>query len=248
MRIRKIILSKIDLLITVLLLLFAVILWYISFKISEPQKSLLINLVAGLIGSIVTIWGIEYFRKKQSEIRWGQTKNIAKKDIITLKNMLVSYISGPLGVTVMKYYKGSESNSVQWASETINKIANDIVKNDISSIINQLEITRWRSLKGNLISIRSSLLEKLYLYAEILPPEIFGQLLKIKNNLEKLSDPFSIFPELFIEDENNWPINKNNIGKYRLLRNSSIKKLSGDLLEYFNEVRIFIELLNKIKF
>ena len=239
--------DKIDFIITILLVIFIVASWYFSLKVNEPFKSLLINLTAGFIGSIITIWGIEFLRRKQFKARWDEAKKTAKQDIVELKNMLVSYISNPLGFVVDLYTK-DDQDVKQWSEDAIKSMVVDIDRQDLGKILNRLSIEQWRHFKLNLPFIRSSLFEKLQLYNEVLPPEVFGQLLKIKKDCDNFYFAFGLVPELFTENESNWPPNKGGLKNNRLIRNTLIKTLSGELKIYFKDIATLINLLEKIEF
>ncbi len=247
MKIKEWFLNKIDLIITVSLAVAAFMLFIFSFIVDEPFKSLFIHLVAGFIGSIITIWGIEFWRKKKFEMKWGKAKDVAKEDIIQLRNKLVSYIGGPMGFQFTQY--GSTEEILGSRSEEIVKaMVDDINSHDFDEILNKLSIDQWNSFQVNLPLIRLSLFEGLQLYKEILPPEILGQLLRVNRIFNRFYFTFGFVPDLFTKDEDYWPINKGGIKKNREIRAGLIKSLAKDLKDYFEKIDILIDLLRKTRF
>jgi len=240
--------NKIDVIITLILLIPAIALLVFSFCIAEPFKSLLINLVAAIFGSIITIWGIEFIRRKHMEIRESTAKTMVRDEIIQLKNTMVSYIAGPLGFSALKYEYNTKENIEKWGEVVIKDIVNNILKQDLLVILEQLDTNGWFYFKTNISSIRSALLEKIQLYKEVLPPEILGQLFKINKICSNIWVTFNLMPELFTEKENNWPSSGSMIESLRSARNILIKSLSRDLKYYFESINVLIKLLEEIKF
>jgi len=247
MKIKKYFWSKIDLIITFLLLILIMACWFLGKDSDEPYKSLFINLTAGLIGSVITIWGIEFLHKKQLETKWNEARKVAKDDILQLKNMLVSYISNPMGYNISKYIKDNK-NLEEWSGKAIKDIAIDMSNKNLKDILNNLNINQWRQLKMNLPHIRNNLLEKLEIYNSVLPPEILGQILKIKQHFDNFYNIFNLVPELFTENETNWPRNDGGVEKNKSTREAFIVAFSRDLEVYFKEINTLISLLEEVEF
>jgi len=241
-KIKKYFWSRIDYIITILLIILVVIFWCLTSRLNEPYKGLFINLTAGMIGSIVTIWGIEFLRRQKFEKQWSVAKKVAKTDIKKLINVLTSYISGPLGVTVDSY-KDEKKSLEEWSNEAIKKIVADFTQRNLNEILNGLSVEQWKNLKIDLPFIYLSLSEKCTLYREVLPPEVFGQLLKIKNNFDDFYLSFGLLPELFTENETNWPTNRGGLENNKAIRIVLIKNFSNNLKIYFDDIKILMDLV-----
>lgn len=236
---------KTDIIITILLITISLAL-FISIE-NKNIDDLLLNLSSGVIGSIITIWSIEVLRRKNNDNKIATAKVIAREEILRLRNQLTCFVSNAFDITVYNYIDNedfSEENTVK----VIKKIAEDLSSVDMLSLLEGLSIRQWSHLQENLYIIRKTLSEMLNLYKGILPDEILGQLLLVNKNFDYIYSSFGVFPELFVREEKDWPVNKKGADKNRSIRNSWIKLYAVNFKKYYESIVKLNELLEAVEF
>lgn len=234
-----------DIVITILLLLLSAIL-FILIK-NKNLDDLLVNLSSGIIGSIITIWGVEVLRRKNQEKRIAPARMVAKEEIIRLKNQLTCFVSNAFDITVYNHITDgnfSEEN----IKKAIIEIAKEFITIDILSLLKSLSVSQWAHLQENLPLIRKTLSEMLQLYQNVLPDEIFGQLLIVNKNFDQIYSTFGVFPDLLTKEEGDWPKNKNGEGANRGIRKVWIELYAGYLKRYYESIVKLSELLETVDF
>jgi hypothetical protein len=228
--------------ITIDLTFLAAAFFFISFHIIDPYSSLLINLSAGVIGSAITIWGVENLRKKSYEEKISPANTIADEEIRYLRNLLVCYISNVLGITV-RGYLGNRDVSEKEVEKSVDSIIAELSESNFLTLFSGLEIDQWKKIESNLILIKFDLSEKIQLYQNIFSPEIFSQLIVINKVFKDFYNSFGLFSFLLTTPEKDWPENKKGPSRNRSLRDFHIRVLSEKMEIYFCEVRSLSSLL-----
>jgi len=236
--------QKIELIITALLLVLAYILWYFSGRVSILYQGLLVNLCAGTVGSVITIWGIEFLRKRQAKTFLTEARGVTKIHMTRLMNMLVSHIASPLGISVMQYELDRENLG---SNAVIKHIANDLKQKNIQEILRKMSVENWKNLALNLPVIRAELSDTFLLYKDVLPVVVIGKLLNVKMAFDNFYKLFGGFHDLFVNEESGWPRNESGIEKNREVRELLMKNFANELKEYFIKISVLFNLLDKIK-
>lgn len=209
------------LVIFVLLVVLAIIFYFFSFRL-QNMRDYLVNLSAGSISALLTVFLIDLLRERNKEIKWGQAKAIATEDIVELSNMLVSYMTISFGYKVTDY-KQDNKDLKKWGFSTLRQILNDIQKKDISNLFRQLSYDKWGHLELNLLFIKPALTDYIQTYSEILAPDLLGKMLKVRRNFNKFYYLFGLANTGFIKDK-------------KPLDNVLLNGLAEDLNTYFDSV------------
>lgn len=195
-----------------------------------------INLSASAIAVILTVFFIDFLLERHKEIKWKDGKTTAKEDTAELINMLISYIAAPLGFTVFNYKREGTEDLDQWSSQVIEHIFEDIQRRNLSQLLNGMTKDKWQHLELNLLFLKQGLSENIQLYGEILPPELFGKLLKVRRSFNKFYFSFGLISDLFTKDESEWPLNKKGVEQNRLIRKTLLDGFTKDLKDYFSNL------------
>lgn len=235
---------RIETAITLLLIFLVFVCLLSSFLFVGVLQSLLINLSAGFVISLFTIWGVDYLRKRRDRVLWFTAEKVTIADLYILSNMLVSYVSGPLGKTVLDY-KEEGNDLVKSGRIALKKIIEDLTASDLIEILEKRSTSEWSRLQLELIGIKSSINEYIQIYQRIIPPELFGTLLKTRRDFNSLYTTFGLIPELFTKIEKEWPLNAGGVENNRLIRKMLINSLGKDLKSYLLSVKEFINMLDE---
>lgn len=243
----KILQFKVLLTILVILTIFFL---YLGVKNVIGLTDFWINLSAGFLTLIGTLFVVDVLLERQKKIKWQEAHNIAKLDLQLLSNMLVSHLCSPLGVNIFSIPSLLRS-TIDWDKEDVIaqiqklncELLSEVKSNKPQQLLNNMRPENWRNLHLNLILLKSILIETIGLYKEILPPEILGKLLSVNNKFSSFYKMFSLVPDLFTQEENNWPPNKLGQEQNRKIRVDLMKSFECDLDSLFREIEKFIKIL-----
>src|SRR5690349_18430866 len=70
----------------------------ISFSVKEPLRSLFINLAAGLLGSMVTVFYVETVIRRNEKNKWAKVYKHVGRQVNFLANATTSSVRGALGL------------------------------------------------------------------------------------------------------------------------------------------------------
>jgi hypothetical protein len=200
----------------------------------------LINSSSGLFLLAVGIAFIEPLWRKQFNFKSTDISETAKVDVDELSNMLISYMTGPLGFNVMSYPDlVSKSKS---PDEVIVLMLEDIQKQEMFDLLNKMSVVDWISFSGNIILIRQSLLETIQIYGDVLPREIFGKIISARKSFKKIDNMFGLFLDFFIKERSGWPKNDPK------LRENILKKFAVGMDEYLKKVSELKAAIKEIPF
>lgn len=230
------------------LIVFIILSLWVSYfsSFSATTKDLCINLSAGGITSLFTIFGIDFLIQRSNEAKWAEAKKTARSDMVYLTNMLASHFEIPLGFKITDYQVGNE-NLEENARKFIKGIIDEILRGDIQKLLQSMTTDRWEQLLLNLFLMRQSLTEASQLYIGILPPEILGKLLAVRRSFQGFYFSFGLVPELFTKQQAEWPSNKGGIENNKSIRTNLLHGLAKDLKQYFEQLKLLMSLIDDWK-
>lgn len=213
---------------------------------SPTTSDLLINLAAGGISSLFTIFVIDWLIQENENRKWKDAKTTARSEMITLTNMLTSYISTPLGYKPTDYQinpKDVEASS----RKVIKQIVEQLQSQNWKTLLDGLTIKKWEHLQINLLFIHPTINQSVQLYSQVLPPEVLGKLLIVRKDFHNLYNSFSLVPELFTKSQANWPENKGGLENNKSIRQSLLESFSKELKDYFTHLSDLIKIIDDWK-
>ena len=214
--------------IATVLLVLTIIFFLLSTRINN-LKDLLVNMSAGSLTALLTVFFIDLLREGYKETKWGQARVIANEDLFELANMLVSYTTIPFGYKVTNYRK-SEKDLKQWGFTTLKHILGDIRKKNISDLFKRFDVKKWEHLEMNLLFIKPTITDYLRTYNEVLTSNLLAKLLKVRRSFNKFYYLFGLVNIGFIKERK--PVDK-----------VLVNGLAEDLDAYFDSVdELFTEI------
>ncbi|HUO50561.1 MAG TPA: hypothetical protein VMU25_03325 [Candidatus Paceibacterota bacterium] len=199
------------------------------------------NLCAGFVMAIVTIFGIELLRRKRDAWRMVGATKAAREEVKILTNMLVSYLSEPLGKTILDHPQNTGESVNDWADRAIRAIATDLTTADNLPALNAKLPKEWEYFGSVLLLMRQNLGETLKIYAALFPPEVLGHLLNVRREFERIMSNFSVVRHILITDKASWSTLTGSGVVARAFPDRMIAELDVALRRYFVAVRGFIE-------
>ncbi len=76
----------------------AAVLMVTSFGVSEPWRSLFVNLAAGLLGSVITVFYIDKILRRNEQYKWTKVRGHVGKQVNILANATSSSLRQALGI------------------------------------------------------------------------------------------------------------------------------------------------------
>ena len=238
---------NIELSITFLLLVLGMALvWIASFDFLNLYISgLLLNISAGCFSSVITIWGIEFFRRKSDKNRKSEILNVAFNELEKLGNMSFSYVANPLGFRINYTSNGRDPDNYKIRNLMINQI-DTILKGDLSALIQKMTPEEWKmfTLDGQFLQVEIQ--DFFSTYITIFEPELQGSLLNLRVRYRQFHFAFALMHELYLKEEKDWPINKLGVVRNRENKQYQSIALAKNLVEYFQAVRTLLVALNQL--
>lgn len=210
----------------------------------DTLSGIWINLTAGSLTVVLTVMGVDYLREKNEKAKWTDANNAAKDDLEVLSNMLITYMSVHLGISVTKY-NIDRSNYKESISKILNIIIGDLLQRKLEDDLFAMSTSGWKEFELSLIFIRQSLVDNIKIYNGTIPPVILGKLLIVRKSFNNLYNIYILFPDLLTKSEDMWPINKNGLEYNRQLRSDSIVQIKDCIYKYFIAVKDFREEISR---
>ncbi len=160
--------------------------------------------------------------------------------------MFVSYMASPLGFSVLNYERRPEDDGDIFARRRIGLVLSEVSQRDLSQAMRDMTIEEWKTLSFNLSWIRQAMHENIQTYSSVMPPEVYGSLLKVRIAFNSIFLNFGLFIELFTKPEAEWPANRRGVEGNQRNREHIINTLSRDMRRYFSEVQDLFEQLDEI--
>ncbi len=219
----------------IILLLCSFISFALGFCFDNKFGDFFINLSASFVIIIFTIFIVDKLLKEREIRKYKEAYNIAKDDLLSLRNMLISHMSEPLGFVV-------GSGGVKNATNELLKILKKVSEIDLEEKLKGMTIKDWEHLQINLPFIRMSLSYKINLYSNLIPIDVLGKLLAVNKEFESFYMMFGFLPGLFVKEQKYWPIKKGRLENGKIIRGQIINKMSQDLKNYYCAVDEFSNL------
>lgn len=194
-----------------------------------------LNLSTDSLTLIATLFVIDFLLEKRKQLEWHVVNETANKDLDQLTNMLTSYMAAPLGLTVMDYEPRVEGNLEERSSDLLSQMLDDL-RRRLEHLIDNMNIEQWERMHLNLLFLKSAIANYLAVYQTATPPNVLGELLRLRRAFNSFYSSFGMLPELFIKNEQEWPHNRGGIDNSREIRSMLLESFKKDLRAYFTEL------------
>ena len=197
---------------------------------------LYINLAASTVFILVTLIIVDSFISSDKNKKYKLAHSVAKEELLRLRNQLVMYVANPLGHEI-------RHTTPDTINENVQQVLSQMLVLNYNGVVTLLKVDQWKHIQLNLVLIRTDLLEKLFLYKDLVPPKILGALLTVNREFQSLYTLFGLFSDLLTKEEKDWPINEYGHARNAFLRGVYLIKLSDQFPAYFRAVESLTNVL-----
>jgi hypothetical protein len=168
----------------------------VSLCVPDPWKSLLVNLAATFLGSIVTVFFVEAILRRGEEQRWKRFRGHVGKQVTNLANATASSIRSALGISLPDSWMdlGRANDPVQMRQMMIGLIEQELLP-AISGLA-YMDQSKWRILAQNLRNCVQNCGFLLSLFGPRMDAETAALILDLQEKAREVLIPYDILPDL----------------------------------------------------
>jgi len=167
----------------------------LSLFLCDPWRSLLINLAATFLGSIVTVFFVERIIRRSEEQRWARFRGHVGKQVTILANATASIVRNALALPPPDTLNVDLANDpARMRQLMINLIEGELLP--ASSRIEQMDQDDWRIFARNLLGAIRNCELLLSLFGPKLDAEITALVLDLYEKAREVLVPYEILPDL----------------------------------------------------
>ncbi|XOB42234.1 MAG: hypothetical protein ACKKMP_02635 [Candidatus Nealsonbacteria bacterium] len=204
------------------------------------------NLMAELMGILISIGIISFIIEHMRERRWSEVKDVARKDLTMLTNMLRTYFREPLGVRILEQENINYSDKKE-LEKLQNRLFEEVIQK-LDSRVRSMRLEDWQHFKLNLASLRRELNQFFNLYQDRLPPEILGKLLKVNSSFKRVYNSFGLCMDLLTNPEDKWPTFRQGHQQAIAVREVMLRGLIEDLGDLFGDIKELQKIIEEKQF
>jgi len=178
------------------LVLAASVLMLASFCVYEPWRSLLVNLAAGLVGSMITVFYIEKIIRRNERYEWTKVLGHIGRQVNILANGTTSSVRLGLGLKMPRSSRELEVIDDPRRFRTMMiELIEDRLLPGISGLA-QMNQDDWRTFSNNMIGSVKDAERILSLFSRNLDPTIMGLILDIHERARALLLQYQTWPDM----------------------------------------------------
>jgi hypothetical protein len=172
----------------------------ISFVLSmcspEPWRSLLVNLAATFLGSVITVFYVDEVLRCNEEHRWKTVMGHVGRQVNILANQCVSSFRSTLGLPLPPFFDDPDlANSPPRMREAIRQIAEVQVLPRLNEM-RDMDQDDWRNLANNMRGVIAICERLLALFGRNLDPVIMTLVLDVHEKAISVLTPYTVFPDM----------------------------------------------------
>jgi len=174
----------------------AAVLMLASFFVPEPWRSLLVNLAAGLVGSMITVFYIEKIIRRNQQYEWTKVMGHIGRQVNILANGTTSSVRQALGLGMPLSSLELEvvSNPRRMRTMMIEIIEDQLLPQVVG--LSQMNQKDWRIFSNNMIGSVKDAERILALFSKNLDPTIMGLILDIHERARVLLSHYQTWPDM----------------------------------------------------
>ncbi len=168
----------------------------VSLCVPDPWRSLLVNMAATFLGSIVTVFFVETILRRGDEQRWKRFRGHVGKQVTILANGTASSVRNALAIPPPDFWndEGVLLNPAQLRLMMISMIEEDLLP--ASTRLQQMDQDDWRIFSRNLFGAMRNCELFLTLFGPKLDAEIAVLVLDLYDKAREVLFPYEIIPDL----------------------------------------------------
>jgi len=167
-----------------------------SFYVADPWRGLLVNLAAGLLGSMVTVFYVEKIIRRNEQHEWTKVMSHISRQVNILANGTTSSVRQALG---LRWPPASVDLEVASDPRRMRAAMVALIEGQLLPNIDRLaEINQkaWRTFANNMVNSVKDAERILSLFSRNLDPAIMGLILDIHEQARALFLQYETWPDL----------------------------------------------------
>ncbi len=177
------------------LTLVAAVLMVASFCVPDPWRSLFVNLAAGLVGSIITVFYIEKIIRRNEQHEWTKVMRHIGRQVNILANGTTSSVRSALRIKVSFPRDLEVFDDPRRMRAMMIELIEDRLLPRISGL-SQMNQDDWRTFANNMIGSVKDAERILTLFSRSLDPTIVGLILDIHERALALLSHYQTWPDM----------------------------------------------------
>jgi len=169
---------------------------FISVFICDPWRSLLVNLAATFLGSIVTVFFIDGILRRREEQRWERVKTHVGRQTSILVNGVASSVRTALGIDPADAF---DDPGVVENQTRLREVMTDFIERELlpsTQGLFRINQDGWRNFAANLRNAIFSCDRLISLFGTNLDPRITGMILDLQEQARAVLDTYEILPDM----------------------------------------------------
>jgi hypothetical protein len=191
------------------MLILAVGLMWLSLRVESAWSSLLVNLVASIFGSILTVFYVDHVVQRNEKLHWATVMGHVGKQVNTLANATFSSIRSALGLTV----------PIEWMNDVaiaydpcrMRSVMSRFIEERLipeTPRLSEISPEAWQSLARNLRAIVMNAERIMSLFGRNLDPAVMEWILDIQETARGILGQFEICNDMLGVPLNELPQNR----------------------------------------
>ena len=162
----------------------------------EPWRSLLVNLAAGLLGSIITVFYVEKIIRRNDQYEWTKVLSHVGRQVNILANGTTASLRLALGLQMPPSSEDLEvlNDPRRMRTMVISIIENRLLPN--ISQVTEMNQSDWRTFANNMQGSLSDAERILSLFSKSLDPAIMGLVLDIHEKARALLLQYQLWQDM----------------------------------------------------
>ncbi|MCA9392053.1 hypothetical protein KC614_02505 [candidate division WWE3 bacterium] len=193
--------NRISIMLAIVLIVFFVVSFYFSTTTDNPIMSdLFVNLSAGFVGSLVTVFIIEVFVRIKDSQKIRSTTKLLNLEFMSYLNIVVGNILFILHARTWSVENFGKDSIIEetYLRENINDLST-LLTDD--SRLSNLNLEEYDAFLDYIERSLADLLELLEVYRPQSDSEVFKQMLDLRMNLKEIDRIFVITRDIFLKHE-----------------------------------------------
>jgi hypothetical protein len=179
----------------------AILFFAAAFACPEPWRSLLVNLAAALVGSVVTVFFVDAVLKRQRQVEWETVRVRTNHRLTKVGHAGIASVRLALQIQARDVYVPRDSTDLAHLHSESIRIAESVLPDHINNFYD-LDEAGWKILAANLRNLSLLCDQLLTLFGRDLEAEITRLILDIQTTAEGATTAYAIFPDLMgVPDE-----------------------------------------------
>ena len=166
-----------------------------AFICPEPWRSLLVNLAAAFVGSVITVFFVDAVLKRQKQAEWEGVRLRTNRRLIKLGQSGIGTVRLALQIQARDVFQQDDSSNLERMHSESIRLAESVLPARLDDLHN-LDEQGWKNLAGNLRNLSLLCDQLLSLFGRDLRADVTRLVLDIQTAAEAATTAYITFPDL----------------------------------------------------